>query len=94
MLDLVRKIQESVVQQAEDIFEHFHAEPVFDIVEIPNSYGGNSELHVGFYYRGRLYNGKTKQFVYRPASQTEQGFINEIRSYLLDCVDGFINMGY
>lgn len=94
MLELVKRIQSEVVQQAEDIFEHFQAKPVFDIVEIPNEYGGNSELRVGFYYTGRLYNGKTKQFVYRPASQTEQGFINEIRSYLLDCVDGFINLGY
>ena len=94
MLDLVRKIQQNVIQQAEDIFEHFNAKPVFDIVEIPNESGGNSELHVGFYYQGRLYNGKMKQFVYRPAVQTEQGFINEIRSYLLDCVDGLINLGY
>ena len=94
MQELIKRIQSEVVQQAEDIFEHFHAKPVFDIVEIPNPYGGNSELHVGFYYTGRLYNGKTKQFVYRPASQTEHWFINEIRSYLLDCVDGFINLGY
>lgn len=94
MQELINRIQSEVVQQAEDIFEHFHAVPHFSMVEIPNPCGGNSELHVGFYYTGRLYEGKTKQFVYRPASQTETGFIQEIRSYLLDCVDTFINMGY
>ena len=94
MHELINHIQSNVVQQAEDIFEHFNAVPHFSMVEIPNPCGGNSELHVGFYYTGRLYNGKTKQFVYRPASQTETGFIHEIRSYLLDCVDTFINLGY
>lgn len=68
MLELINRIQSEVVQQAEDIFEHFHAVPHCSMVEIPNPCGGNSELHVGFYYTGRLYEGKTKQFVYRPAS--------------------------
>ena len=94
MEELIKRIQSEIVLQAEEIFKHFYAKLSFDIVEIPNPYGGNSELHVGFYYVGRLYNGKTKRFIYCPASQTEQGFIDEIRSYLLDCVYGFINLGY
>ena len=94
MLNLVRKIQERIIPQAEDIFEHFYAKPDFTITEIPNELGGNSELHVSFRYHARYYDGKMKEFVYRPASQTQEAFINEIRAYLLDCVDGLINLGY
>jgi len=92
--DLVKNIQSNVIEQAEDIFEHFNAKPKFSITEIPNAYGGNPELHVDFSYSGRLYNGVQKTFVFKPTSQTEQGFVNEIRSYLLDCVDGFVNIGF
>lgn len=92
--ELIKKIYESVVQQAKDIFEFFHAVPHFSIAEATNSHGGNPELFIIFSYTCKLYEGKTKKFVYRPASQTETGFIQEIRSYLLDCVDTFINMGY
>lgn len=92
MLELVRRINAEVIQQAEDIFEHFNAVPRFEIKEVPNEFGGNSELHVTFWYLWRDMIGKLKTFVYRPATQTQDGFVNEIRSYLLDCVDTFINL--
>lgn len=92
MFELVRRINSEVIQQAEDIFEHFDARPRFDVVEIPNEYGGNSELRVTFTYTTPHYRGKEVTFAYNPASKTQDGFINEIKAYLLDCVDTFINL--
>lgn len=91
MNDLVCRIKEEIIQQAEDIFEYFGMVPSFSIVEVPNPCGGNSELHVTFKYTGR-YEGREEKFIYRPATQTQNGFLNEIKAYLLDCVDTFVNI--
>ena len=92
MQELVKRINAEVVQQAEDIFEHFHAVPRFEIKEIPNEYGGNPELHVTFWYLWHDMISRVVNFVHRPACQTQDEFVNEIRSYLLDCVDTFVNL--
>ena len=82
----------ALIGQAEDVFEHFQAKPVFEVKTINNPFGGNPETHVGFTYTTKHFNGKPKLFSYRPASQTVDEFINEIRAYMFDCVDAFVNL--
>ena len=86
MLELVRRVN-GVIQQAEDIFEHFGAEPVFNL-ESETIW----DLRVTFTYKTKSFNGKVKVFNYNPASKTQDEFINEIKAYMLDCVDAFINL--
>ena len=80
------------VQQIDDIFEYFKATPHFLFEVVSNDFGGNPELIVSFWYETRHYNGKHVKFTYQPAFGTIESFINEIKAYMLDCVDGFINL--
>lgn len=88
MLELVRRIEQDVIQQAKDIFEHFGAEPVFNFE--PDAIWLGS-FRVTFTYKTKYFNGKTKVFYYVP-TKTHDDFINEIKAYMLDCVDTFINL--
>lgn len=88
MLELVRRINNEVIPQIEDIFEHFDAEPVFGIEEDSIWLGS---FRVIFTYKTKSFNGKTKVFYYVP-TKAHDGFINEIKAYMLDCVDTFINL--
>lgn len=38
------------------------------------------------------FNFPEKRLVYRGYCQTEQAFINEIKGYLFDCLDGIVNI--
>ena len=82
----------ALIDQTEDIFEYFSVTPVFNVSVIENEYGGNPEVKVDFTYAAKHLNGKPKQFILRPAIQTGEAFINEIRAYMFDCVDAFVNL--
>lgn len=75
-----------------DIFDYFHATPYFLFEVESNPYGGNPELIVTFRYDTKMFPGKTVKFVYRPAFTTVQNFVNEIKSYMFDCVDAFVSL--
>lgn len=53
MLNLVRKINKEIIQQAEDIFEHFGATPIWEIVEYPDI----NVVCVKFTYETPSFNG-------------------------------------
>lgn len=88
MLNLVRRINEEIIQQAEDIFEHFGATPIWEIVEYPDI----NVVCVKFTYETPSFNGKAMLFQHFFGLETEDAFINRIKAYLLDCVDTFVNL--
>ena len=81
-----------ILDQIRDVFEHFNVEPIFSDEIIPNPYGGNPEYKVTFTYKAPHFEGREKVFTYHPAFTTVPGFIAEIRAYMFECVDAFVNL--
>ena len=58
---------------------------VMEIEEIVNSFGGNNTLDVSITVE-TMYYARGKSFVYFPASETKDAFINKIKAYCFDTV--------
>ena len=80
-----------IKSQAGDIFEHFGAVPHFDAWVEQNEFGGNPSYFVELSIDWKVPMKKVK-FTYHLAAMTLKEFENEIKSYLYDCVDTFINL--
>ena len=88
----LHKMLNSLIDQAEDVFDHFNATPIFEVKTIENPRDGTFSAHIEFTYKTKYFNGKPKLFSYNSSAQTVDNFINEIRSYLFDCIDAFVNL--
>lgn len=84
-----------IKEQFIDILQAMQADFTFNLYEEtkPNKYGGNPETVV--YFNNVSINGipyKDKIFKWQRSAQTENGFYNEIKSYLFDVLDGVSNL--
>lgn len=85
-----------IEEQFNDMLEGLVAEGNYKISLIPaeeeNSVGGNPRRLVYFsaVIKGMTY--KDKEFTWQLSSQTENGFINTIKGYLFDVLDGVVNL--
>lgn len=57
-----------------------------------NKFGGNPHVWVDLEANINSIPYKEKRFTYQMASQTEIGFINEIKAWLFDMLDGVANL--
>ena len=84
-----------IKEQFKDIMYHMAGDYgdfnlVLEIVQ--NPFGGNPVPTVTFDYKYFDIAGKKVVFEQQLASQSEKDFVNEIKSYLFDCIDTFVNM--
>ena len=89
--DLINKLT-LIEDITNDIAENFGGEINLSLYEIENKHGGNPEYKVDMTGSGKNYPLKDKTFVYRPALQTFESFINEIKAYMLDVLDCLNNV--
>lgn len=85
---------EMIAEQFDDIINGFGNHGDFSLVysEKPNEFGGNPHIQVVFNATINTISYKEKIFVWQMASQTEQGFINEIKAHLFDVLDSVVNL--
>lgn len=84
-----------VSEQFEDIMDRLCGDNYtfsLDIEEKENEFGGNPHRKVTFNMNANDIPYKEKVFNWHMASQTENGFINEIKAYLLDTLDAVVNL--
>lgn len=84
-----------IKEQFNDILESITQEFQFELYEeiTPNQYGGNPLTKV--YFKNVVINGvpyKDKTFAWQRATQSEMDFINYIKAYLFDVLDGVVNL--
>lgn len=83
-------------EQFADVVEALSGGGKYDISlickETPNKFGGNPTRTVTFSMTGGEIPQKEKIFTWQMASQTEDDFVNEVKAYLLDVLDGLANL--
>lgn len=89
--DLINKLT-LIEEITNDIAENFGGEISLSLHVEENKYGGNPEYIVDMTGNGKNYPLKDKTFIYKPALQTFESFINEIKAYMLDVLDCLNNL--
>lgn len=92
-MNLEQKIS-MIEEQFDDILSHAgdHGNMKLTYNYKENEFGGNPYIWVDLKANINSIPYKEKKFTYHMASQTEIGFINEIKAWLFDMLDGVANL--